>query len=185
MGESVRVHMSGVRVGALQGQLGAHGAGCYRHLISSSPNLLCKSVDSPDFLGATSSLRFHHTTPSQTSTVLHRVGSTILPSLFSPSLLWCKSVDMPDFLATTSTLCLHHTFTLCRLKHRRFFTKSADPPIIFLVARTTMQECGLAKFDCYYVIAAIPSHYAVSSIDGSSKSRFYDPLTEPAISYGD
>ncbi|CAN7020304.1 unnamed protein product [Brassica oleracea var. botrytis] len=46
--------------------------------ISSSLELLCKSVDSPELL-ITSLLRVHHITPSQTSTVLHRVYYTSYP----------------------------------------------------------------------------------------------------------
>ncbi|CAN6994189.1 unnamed protein product [Brassica oleracea var. botrytis] len=38
-----------------------------------------------------------------------------------------------------------------------------------------MQECGSARFVRYYITAALLSHYAVSSIDDSSRSRIYDP----------
>ncbi|CAG7886269.1 unnamed protein product [Brassica rapa] len=34
-----------------------------------------------------------------------------------------------------------------------------------------LQECGLASSSCCYVIVALPSHYAVSSIDGFSQSQ--------------
>ncbi|WZZ24942.1 hypothetical protein YC2023_008343 [Brassica napus] len=163
-------HMPRVRVGALQGQLGPHGADCYRHLISSSPNLLCKSVDSPYLLGVTVAFLSHYT----------------VSNIDGSSQSWLYDPPIPFLVAVTMVQeCGYAIFSRYYINHRRLFTKSADPPIIFLVARTTMQECGLAKFDYYYVIAAIPSHYAVSSIDGSSKSLFYDPLTEPAISYGD
>ncbi|WZZ65536.1 hypothetical protein YC2023_076906 [Brassica napus] len=45
------------------------------------------------------------------------------------------------------------------------------PP--FPVTGSIVQECGLARFTCYYVTVASPSHYAVSSIDGSSHNRSY------------
>ncbi|KAL0900443.1 hypothetical protein Bca101_084404 [Brassica carinata] len=48
---------------------------------------------------------------------------------------------------------------------------------LLLVVRSTVQECGLAKFTGYYVIVAFPTHYVVSNIDGSSQSRLYSPLT--------
>ncbi|CAN7043672.1 unnamed protein product [Brassica oleracea var. botrytis] len=76
--------------------------------LSSSPYILCKNVDSLDLLVTTSPLRFQHTTPSQASTVLHRVGSMILSALSSSPELTCKSVDAPDFLATMSPLRLYH-----------------------------------------------------------------------------
>lgn len=38
-----------------------------------------------------------------------------------------------------------------------------------------VQECWLARFARYYITAASPLHYAVSSIDGSSHSRLYGP----------
>ncbi|KAL0790324.1 hypothetical protein Bca101_006570 [Brassica carinata] len=41
----------------------------------------------------------------------------------------------------------------------------------------TIYQCGLAKFSRYYVSVAFPSHYAVSSIDGSSQNRHYGPPT--------
>ncbi|KAL0734565.1 hypothetical protein Bca4012_010775 [Brassica carinata] len=43
-----------------------------------------------------------------------------------------------------------------------------------LVVSYIVQECGLARFDCCYVIDAPPTHYAVSSINGSSQSQRYD-----------
>ncbi|CAN6850559.1 unnamed protein product [Brassica oleracea] len=43
------------------------------------------------------------------------------------------------------------------------------------VFSTMSFECGSARFVRYYITAALPSHYAVSSIDGSSQSRIYDP----------
>ncbi|KAJ0264614.1 hypothetical protein HA466_0029380 [Hirschfeldia incana] len=43
-----------------------------------------------------------------------------------------------------------------------------------LVTGSTVQECGLAQFTCYYVTVAFHTHYAVSSIDGSSQ---YDSFT--------
>ncbi|KAF3583374.1 hypothetical protein F2Q69_00028218 [Brassica cretica] len=46
-----------------------------------------------------------------------------------------------------------------------------------LVAVSTAQEFGFARFDCYYVTEAFPTHYAVSSIDDSSQSQIYGPLT--------
>ena len=45
------------------------------------------------------------------------------------------------------------------------------PPTLFLVARTTVQECGRARFARCYVTAAPPSHYVVLNIDGSSQSQ--------------
>ncbi|KAF3531704.1 hypothetical protein DY000_02039817 [Brassica cretica] len=57
-------------------------------------------------------------------------------------------------------------------------------PTPFLVTETTVQECGLARSARYYITTASPSHYAVSSIGGSSQIRFYDPLTGAAIFCG-
>ncbi|CAN6931597.1 unnamed protein product [Brassica oleracea] len=54
------------------------------------------------------------------------------------------------------------------------FTVSFIP---LLVARYTVQECGLARFTRHYVTIAFPTHYAVSSIDGSSQSWLYDLLS--------
>ncbi|KAF3542527.1 hypothetical protein DY000_02000468 [Brassica cretica] len=42
--------------------------------------------------------------------------------------------------------------------------------LLNLTARSTVQECGFARLSRYYVTVASPSHYAVSSIDGSSQS---------------
>ena len=47
-----------------------------------------------------------------------------------------------------------------------------------LVAGSIVQECGFARFSRYYVTAASPLHYAVSSIDGSSHSQLYGPVQE-------
>ena len=53
---------------------------------SSSQELLCKSVDSPNLIATMSSLRFHHIMPSQASTVLQRVGFTTRSvNLLSPT----------------------------------------------------------------------------------------------------
>ncbi|CAN6820898.1 unnamed protein product, partial [Brassica oleracea] len=49
---------------------------------------------------------------------------------------------------------------------------------------TIVQECGLASTDRYYITAASPLHYAISSIDSSSQSRHCDPLTGATIFYG-
>ncbi|KAG2269375.1 hypothetical protein Bca52824_063930 [Brassica carinata] len=54
------------------------------------------------------------------------------------------------------------------------FTVSFIP---LLVAIYIVQECGLARFTRHYVTVAFPTHYAVSSIDGSSQSWLYDPLS--------
>ena len=82
---------------------------------------------------------------------------------------------------------LHHRcvcITIRRLKHQRFFTESTlRSPAPFLVPGTIVQECGLARSDLYYVTAAPPLHYAVSSIDGSSHSWHCDSLTGAAIIY--
>ncbi|KAH0910529.1 hypothetical protein HID58_033850, partial [Brassica napus] len=43
--------------------------------------------------------------------------------------------------------------------------------LLLVTARFTVQECGYTKFTRYYFTAASPSHYAVSSIDGSSHNR--------------
>ncbi|KAG2314696.1 hypothetical protein Bca52824_017818 [Brassica carinata] len=50
-----------------------HKAGFVAFLISSSLELLCKSLDSPDLL-TTSPLRLHHSTSSKASTVLYKVN---------------------------------------------------------------------------------------------------------------
>ncbi|WZZ27353.1 hypothetical protein YC2023_010754 [Brassica napus] len=71
-------------------------------------DLLCKSVDLPDLLVTTSLLRLHHTTQSKASTVLHKVGPTVLLPLSSSQKPLCKSVDYPDQRDTTSPLHLHH-----------------------------------------------------------------------------
>ncbi|WZZ00397.1 hypothetical protein YC2023_072725 [Brassica napus] len=51
------------------------------------------------------------------------------------------------------------------------------PQLSLSFAGSTVQECAFARFTQYYVIVAFPSHYAVSSIDGSSQSRLCSPLT--------
>ena len=38
-----------------------------------------------------------------------------------------------------------------------------------------MQECGFTRFAPYILTVASPSHYTVSSIDGSSHTRIYGP----------
>ncbi|CAN7064425.1 unnamed protein product, partial [Brassica rapa subsp. trilocularis] len=77
------------------------------------------------------------------------------------------------------------SITLCRLKHRRFFTyQPYGAPIPILVAETIVQECGHARFARFYVIVASPSHYAVSSIDSSSQSHLCDFPTGAVIFYG-
>ncbi|KAF3545620.1 hypothetical protein DY000_02008645 [Brassica cretica] len=107
---------------------------CYDHLLdfslsaeSSFVKLSFKATThlKIDFLATTSPLRFHHTTPSQASTVLHRIDTTVLPPLSLSSEL--------------------------------------------------LQECGPARSSRYYITAASPSQYAISSIDGFSQSRLYDP----------
>ena len=52
--------------------------------------------------------RFQHTTPSQASTVLHKVNSTVLSPRLSLSQLMCKSVDTLD-LPTISPLRLYYS----------------------------------------------------------------------------
>lgn len=81
---------------------------CFIQIPQCLCDLLWKSVDSPYLFASTSHLRFHHASPSQTSTVLHRVGPMVLPPLSSSPELLCKSVDSPYLLATLSLLRLHH-----------------------------------------------------------------------------
>ena len=85
-------------------------------------------------------------------------------------------------------LLLHHrcvSITICRLKHRRFFIESTLwSPTPFLVAWTTEQECELVRSAHYYITAACPLYFIVSSIDDSLHSRHCDPLTRAVILYG-
>ncbi|KAG2264096.1 hypothetical protein Bca52824_071175 [Brassica carinata] len=70
----------------------------------------------------------------------------------------------------------HEVFTAASLSHYAVSSidSSSQSRICglsdLLVARTIVQECGLARFT-NSITAAIPSHYAVSSIDGSSQSQ--------------
>ncbi|KAG5398682.1 hypothetical protein IGI04_020496 [Brassica rapa subsp. trilocularis] len=54
-------------------------------------------------------------------------------------------------------------------------------PILFLVVETIVQECELARFTSYYVIAASSSHYDVSNFNSFSQSQLSDPLTGATI----
>ncbi|CAN7079288.1 hypothetical protein Bca4012_078262 [Brassica carinata] len=107
-------------------------------------------------------MRLHHTTPSQASTFLHRVDRTVFPPLSSQSKLLCKSVGTLNLLTTTSPLRLHHNASsqASTVLHRIGLTT----PIPSLVAGTIVQKCGLASTDRYYITAASPLYYAVSSI---------------------
>ncbi|CAF2070925.1 unnamed protein product [Brassica oleracea var. botrytis] len=63
-----------------------------------------------------------------------------------------------------------------RLHSSGFIKSTLTLPLrLHLVAGSTVQECGSARFVRYYITAAFPSHYVVSSIDGSSQCRIYDP----------
>ncbi|WZY89115.1 hypothetical protein YC2023_045850 [Brassica napus] len=71
--------------------------------LSSSPVVLCKSVDSPDILATASPLRFHHNMPSQASTVLYRVRS-MLPHPFPRRMNYCarkKNVIVANALVSS------------------------------------------------------------------------------------
>nr|VDD37140.1 unnamed protein product [Brassica oleracea] len=46
---------------------------------------------------------------------------------------------------------------------------------LFVTAGSIVQECGFARFARYILTVASPSHYAVSSIDGSSHCRICGP----------
>ncbi|KAF3486045.1 hypothetical protein F2Q69_00053496 [Brassica cretica] len=56
--------------------------------------------------------------------------------------------------------------------HQGFYGVKLHCLNLFLLVtpRSIVQECGFASLTCYYITAASPSHYAVSSIDGSSQS---------------
>uniref|UniRef100_A0A0D3C5K8 Uncharacterized protein n=1 Tax=Brassica oleracea var. oleracea TaxID=109376 RepID=A0A0D3C5K8_BRAOL len=78
-----------------------------------------------------------------------------------------SSIVKFSFKATTPPkICLKFDIVLVNC-HNVFVI----PP--FPVTRSIVQECGLARFTSYYVTVASPSHYAVSSIDGSSHNRSY------------
>ncbi|WZY87059.1 hypothetical protein YC2023_033443 [Brassica napus] len=68
----------------------------------------------------------------------------------------------------------------------KFSIKATTPPkicfsfdiVLFKCRNVSMIYCARVwtrRFACYYVTAAPPSHYAVSSIDGSSQSQLFDP----------
>ena len=107
-------------------------------------------------------MRLHHTTSSQASTFLHRVDRTVFPPLSSQSKLLCKSVGTLNLLTTMPPLRLHHNTSsqASTVLHRVGLTT----PIPSLVAGTIVQKCGLASTDRYYITAASPLYYAVSSI---------------------
>ncbi|CAN6802911.1 unnamed protein product, partial [Brassica oleracea] len=100
--------------------------------ISSSLELLCKSVDSPDLL-TPSPLRFHQITPSQASTVLHNYatftpellhGDQSIPKLFT---------SYPMFAHTHSGLnesddcLLRSSVTTCWARHGNVEFRVLDP----------------------------------------------------------
>ncbi|CAN6821645.1 unnamed protein product [Brassica oleracea] len=47
--------------------------------------------------------------------------------------------------------------------------------LLLVTAGSIVQECGFARFARYILTVASPSHYAVSSIDGSSHCRICGP----------
>ncbi|CAF2142040.1 unnamed protein product [Brassica napus] len=47
--------------------------------------------------------------------------------------------------------------------------------LLLVTAGSIMQECGFTRFAPYILTVASPSHYTVSSIDGSSHTRIYGP----------
>ncbi|KAG5403849.1 hypothetical protein IGI04_009968 [Brassica rapa subsp. trilocularis] len=99
------------------------------------------------------------------------------------SMIYCARVWTRQICSLLCHCCA--SITLRRLKHRRFFTESAfRSPTPFLVAGTTVQEYRLAIFTRYYITVASLLHYAVSSIDSSSHSRYCDPVTGSVILYG-
>ncbi|KAG2277125.1 hypothetical protein Bca52824_059680 [Brassica carinata] len=71
-----------------------------------------------------------------------------------------------------SQLCSLKSFVLLRLfpVFPTFTSSRPLTPLLLVTARSTVQECGFARLSRYYVTVASPSHYAVSSIDGSSQS---------------
>ncbi|KAF3542363.1 hypothetical protein DY000_02005043 [Brassica cretica] len=83
-----------------------------------------------------------------------------------------SSVVKFSFKATIPPkICLRFNIVLVNCRNSRPYSLY----IPFLAVETIVQECGRARSSRYYVTVASPSQYAVSSIDGSSQSRPYNP----------
>ncbi|KAJ4903812.1 Uncharacterized protein Rs2_17763 [Raphanus sativus] len=85
---------------------------------------------------------------------------------------------IPPIYSSILQYLVSYTFMEPEMKRVSTATTSLAPFVASFTTRlitgSTVQECGLASFACYYVNVAFPTHYAVSSIDGSSRC---DPLT--------
>ncbi|CAN7123937.1 unnamed protein product [Brassica rapa subsp. narinosa] len=109
--------------------------------------------------------------PAVTTWIIKRVGlSTVLHqvNLYPVSLYRTRGSLSQGLLPKSATVLLGSS---------NFKFRQLRPQLSLPFAGSTVQECGVARFARYYVIAASPSHYAVSSIDGSSQSRLCSPLT--------
>ncbi|CAN7043241.1 unnamed protein product [Brassica rapa subsp. trilocularis] len=74
--------------------------------------------------------------------------------------------------------CCRISFNATAITTSRFYgTKLYHLNLLLLLvtAGSIMQECGFTRFAPYILTVASPSHYTVSSIDGSSHTRIYGP----------
>ncbi|KAF3584402.1 hypothetical protein F2Q69_00028678 [Brassica cretica] len=80
-------------------------------------------------------------------------------------------------LVTLQLHCRRISFNATAIVTSRFYgAKLYHLNLLFLVtAGSIVQECGFARFARYIFTVASPSHYAVSSIDGSSHCRICGP----------
>uniref|UniRef100_A0A0D3C342 RRM domain-containing protein n=1 Tax=Brassica oleracea var. oleracea TaxID=109376 RepID=A0A0D3C342_BRAOL len=112
--------------------------------------------------------------PAPSWNIIKNIYSPPASSVYFTVALTAAAIHPTGIITTTPLTATSSPAPLDATTSLASFTVSFIP---LLVARYTVQECGLTRFTRHYVTVAFPTHYAVSSIDGSSQSWLYDPLS--------
>ncbi|KAF2608886.1 hypothetical protein F2Q68_00043676 [Brassica cretica] len=112
--------------------------------------------------------------PAPSWNIVKNIYSPHASSVYFTVALTAAAIHPTGIITTTPLTATSSPAPLDATTSLASFTVSFIP---LLVARYTVQECGLARFTRHYVTIAFPTHYAVSSIDGSSQSWLYDLLS--------
>uniref|UniRef100_A0A0D3CQM0 Uncharacterized protein n=1 Tax=Brassica oleracea var. oleracea TaxID=109376 RepID=A0A0D3CQM0_BRAOL len=112
--------------------------------------------------------------PAPSWNIVKNIYSPTASSVYFTVALTAAAIHPTGIITTTPLTATSSPAPLDATTSLASFTVSFIP---LLVARYTVQECGLTRFTRHYVTVAFPTHYAVSSIDGSSQSWLYDPLS--------
>ena len=112
--------------------------------------------------------------PAPSWNIVKNIYSPPASSVYFTVVLTAAAIHPTGIITTTPLTATSSHAPLDATTSLASFTVSFIP---LLVAIYIVQECGLARFTRHYVTVAFPTHYAVSSIDGSSQSWLYDPLS--------